>query len=419
MTTSPAAAGASTTRDPQNGAGDDAALLGLVAARPGLRALAFTLDAVIALALLSPVVVGAVMLGASVGAGVAPVLIAAGLGAVTLFGLLQLLMHGRRGVTVGKAALRLRSISVNTYGKPGFWRIVLRFVVLSASGIVPLVGPTLMFASGLWDPQHRGRSILDRVAACWLIDARAGLDPFDVKALRHARRALEATPIDIAEGLASMATGAAPDDALRIPETRSRAGVVGRDTGARWQSASGEDLGGLVAAVPGIAPLARPAPEAATPAVAAPAPAASFAPAATAPPASPAAPAALEADARIDAPAAARPRPVLRFDDGTVIRVPLTGLLGRNPEPLEGEQVDAAVSVEDPAMQLSKTHAAFGQDAAGIWIVDRGSSNGTRLVAPDGHVSDAPAGERITVPFGWSVRIGGRSFVVLPRGSEQ
>ncbi|WP_345544910.1 RDD family protein, partial [Microbacterium jejuense] len=236
---------------------EDAAALGIVPAAPGIRSVAFTIDAGIWILLASPAVVGAVMLLAGDTSFVAPLLILIGTVLPLLFGLLQLILHGRRGVTAGKAAMRLRSIDVDDLGRAGFWRVALRALVLWASGIVPLVGPALMFASGLWDPQRRGRSILDRVGGCWVIDARAGLDPFDAKALRQARRAAAGRP-DQSEELPSMASDADAATALRIPGSRSRAGVVGPgSTGAQWEAVADGVDASVIAQVPGAAAVAH------------------------------------------------------------------------------------------------------------------------------------------------------------------
>ncbi len=373
---------------------DEAERLGVVPAGAGIRSLAFAVDAALWLALATPAVVGVVLLTGATPPPWPVVLVATGAAATTVFALVQLLTHGLRGVTAGKASMRLRSVSVRTLGRPGFWRVVLRAFVLWCSGIVPVIGPALMLASGLWDPQRRGRSILDRVGGCWLIDTRAGLDPFDAKARRHAERALRYADDGRHERLASMATGAPDGLALRIPGERSRAGVVGPDgTGARWQTTADAAALPLIDEVPVLVPAADSAPATWVDTTAV-------------------------VEAAEPAPAR-RSGPAIRFDDGSVIRVPDAGLMGRNPEAAAGERIDASLNLDDPQMLMSKTHIAFGQDADGVWVVDRGSRNGTRLTDPGGAVVAAAPGERVRVPAGWAVHIGGRSFEVLSRGSDR
>jgi len=424
---------------------EDPEVLGIVSAAPGIRSLAFTIDAGIWLLLASPAVVGALMLAGGDTSFVGPLLVIIGTVLPLLFGLLQLALHGRRGVTAGKAAMRLRSIAVDDLGRAGFWHVVLRALVLWASGIVPLVGPALMFASGLWDPQGRGRSILDRVGGCWVIDARAGLDPFDAKALRHARRAAAGRP-EQSENLPSMASDADAATALRIPGARSRAGVVGPgSTGAQWEAVSdGIDASviaqvpggaatahaatGLVTGAPGVTPAAAPAaPAASAPAARGALPRQDAAPAqgpaqpvpASAPvPQASATPAPALASPGTGPVGSRRAQAMIRFDDGSIVRVPARGLIGRDPEPAAGEQVEALVRLEDPQRLMSKTHAAFGQDADGLWVADRGSRNGTQLVSPGGDVVDVPSDQAARVPLGWSVQVGGRSFELVARGAD-
>ncbi|WP_214468492.1 RDD family protein [Microbacterium flavescens] len=412
-----------------------AARLGIVPAGLGFRSLAFAIDVAVWLVLAAPLIAGVIMFVLGDTSLLPVILIAAGWALTAIFVLIQLILHGRRGVTTGKAALRLRSISAADLGRPGFWRVVLRAVVLAVSTVVlVVVGPAVLFASSLADPQRRGRSILDRIGRCWVIDARAGLDPFDAKALRHARRALRDRPDDTEE-LPSMASGAPAESALRIPDARSRAGVVGPGgTGAQWALARSGDEG-VIDGVPGVdatppVPVAQSFAPAAESFAAPAATAASFpAPAAAAPTPAPVAPTPAPAPAPAPAevvqvvgaaPAAGlrRAQAMVRFDDGSVVRVPVLGLIGRDPEPAAGETADAVVRLDDPQRLMSKTHAAFGQDAEGVWVGDRGSRNGTQLLSPGGDVVDVPAGERMRVPVGWTVQIGGRTFELVPRGAD-
>ncbi|MCC2033613.1 RDD family protein [Microbacterium allomyrinae] len=416
------------------------AALGVVSASTGFRSLAFAIDATIWVVLAAPAVFGAVMLALGDTSFVPVLLIGIGLVLPALFGLLQLIAHGRRGVTVGKAAMRLRSVRESDLGAPGFWHVVLRVLVLWLSGIVPLIGPALMFLSGLWDPQQRGRSILDRVGGCWVIDARAGLDPFDAKAMRHARRELRGRP-DQSENLPAMKTGADAESSMRIPDSRSRAGVVGPgSTGAKWPTIAGAGPLEVIAGVPlagppssaSEAPIGTVGAPVAPEATPAPAPVPHAAPAPAAPPvqSAPLAPAAPPVQtappAQTPPPAVGSPpqggrrrsQATLRFDDGSVLRAPAFGLIGRDPAPGAGEQVDALVRLEDPQRLLSKTHAAFGQDAEGVWVIDRGSRNGTQLTSPGGDVVTIPAGERTRVPLGWVVHVGGRTFELVARGAD-
>ena len=55
---------------------------------------------------------------------------------------------------------------------------------------------------------------------------------------------------------------------------------------------------------------------------------------------------------------------------------------------------------------------AFGPATGGVWVTDRGSTNGTVVVSPDGGAAVLAAGTRAEVGTGWTVRFGSRSFRV-------
>ncbi|WP_173923553.1 RDD family protein [Agromyces sp. Marseille-P2726] len=354
-----------------------AARLGLVPAPGDRRSAAFALDAGAWAVLAVPGAVGAAILASELAAAgfvasaLAPgsatlplVLVVVSQALLTVFGLVQLILHGRRGVTLGKASMGLRSVNVASFRRPGFWRVTLRALVLwGAQAVVPLVGPGVLFASSSWDPESRGRSWLDRIGGCYVVDARRGIDPFDSKAMRHARRALAAPPAAEPVKLPSLATDRAPDERTFIPSARSSSGVV---------SPAPEEAGAWVP--PGLAPSAS-APQA--------------------------------------APATAAGAFVLEFDDGTRVAASTTGLLGRNPSAAPDEPRAQLLALVDDSMRISKTHAAFGVDAAGFWMADRSSKNGTTVHPPDGEALRLAPGVRTAVPAGSRVTLGGRSFVVV------
>jgi FHA domain len=300
----------------------------------------------------------------------------------------QLLLHGRRGLTVGKAAFGLRSVNVARFDAPGFWQVVLRVLVLWAGQVVlPIIGPALLFTSSEWDPEQRGRSWLDRVGRTYAIDIRRGLNPLDAKALRHARRALAAPSRAEVVELPSLATDRPLDEHTFIPAARSSSGVVSAAVVSGWEppplGAPAIERPSSGPAVPdsAIVPAARPA----TP------PAGAERPASTAIP--------------------GRSAWVLAFDDGTKVVAPDRGFVGRAPAPPGGEPA-VLVPLVDTSMRISKTHAEIGVDASGFWISDRGSRNGTAVEMPDGAVRTLGRGETARLPAGSRVTLGGRWFTV-------
>lgn len=363
--------------------------LGLRPAPTGRRSAAFAIDAagwallsvpsVLGAAQLLPVVAGGTATDAAALAG--PLLLM-GVGQVLLaaYGITQLALHGRRGVTIGKASLGLRSVNVATFDRPGFWRVVLRALVLWASQVVlPVVGPALCFASGLWDPEARGRSWLDRVGRCLVVDARHGLDPFDGKALRHARRRLETAPRPERAVLPSLASDRAVDERTFIPAARSSSGVVAAPPATEPHAAASVPPPPSVPAIP-----SAPAPVAPRP-------------------------------SDVPAPAGVRTTAgaTLAFGDGARIAASGTTLLGRDPAAAGDDPADTALlPLIDESMGLSKTHAAVTVDARGVRVTDRWSSNGTSVVGADGRVRGLEPGVPTPIPPGATVRLGGVEFRV-------
>lgn len=349
-----------------------AAALGIVPAPSGRRSVAFLTDAAGFAVLAVPTVIGLAQLTGPViaangdmskvdaaAAMPALVLLLVGQASTAVYGLVQLIVHGRRGRTIGKSAFGIRSVRATTFAAPGFWRVTCRALVLWASQVVlPIAGPTVLLLSSTWDPERRGRSWLDRIGGCYAIDVRDGLDPFDAKALRHARRALDAPTASAAQRLPSLATDRPLDEHTFIPAARSSSGVVSDGSGDGWTPP----------------PLHVPpsAPTAATTT-------ASFA---------------------------------FVFEDGTRLPLGASGLIGRHPAPGPEEDGMQLVPVDDPQMRISKTHLAFGVDGRGVWVTDRASKNGTFLDVPGGARRRLEPWVREHLPAGSVVHVGGRSFVV-------
>jgi uncharacterized RDD family membrane protein YckC len=88
-------------------------------------------------------------------------------------------------------------------------------------------------------------------------------------------------------------------------------------------------------------------------------------------------------------------------------------LVGRNPQAAEGAGV-ILVRVEDPTRSVSKNHAELGVDSAGLWLTDRGSTNGTVVSVPGRSPQVAEPGARVRVPVGATIHVGDRRIVVHP-----
>lgn len=167
------------------------------------------------------------------------------------FVIVQISLHGRKGVTLGKACTGIRSINVATLEKPGMGKALLRALVLYLVFLVPLVGPILFFLSPLFDSEKRGRGWLDKVGATWFVDIKHGLDPYHQKRMRIARKTIQAEPEAAKSELPSLAT---PADRLAQgyrPGARTSSGVVGA---ARPQRPGEQQVGLASQQVPEPAP---------------------------------------------------------------------------------------------------------------------------------------------------------------------
>ncbi|GAA3764360.1 hypothetical protein GCM10022240_15820 [Microbacterium kribbense] len=377
-----------------------AASLGLLPARTGQRVLATACEVVLGVLLLLPAVVALpalILIASSADPGAALrtrgdvllviVLLAATWVLTAAYTVVQLVLHGRAGVTVGKLIAGVRSVNVRTLERPGFWRgAVVRYLVLWASFVVPIVGPVLVImVSPLLDPEHRGRGWADLAGATWFVDVRRGLNPYDHKRMRIARKAAATDLDDVVVPLPSLATPA--QDAggrTPFPLARSTGGVLGAPRTA-----------GAGPAAPATSGGAAPAP-AATPVGTAP-----IAPVAVSSAAAPSAPPPAGASA-------AGPRAELVLDSGECIDVTPPGvLLGRAPARASGDGDLALIPLVDQTKSVSKTHLAILCVDGGFAVVDRHSSNGVAIVRNGAQIELVP-GRPAVLADGDDLRFGDR-----------
>lgn len=408
-----------------------AAALGLVRAPFGRRSLAFLLDILIWVLLQLPLWLGAVPLLLKLATGaISPYglvnhpgfVLAAVMASITValslaFLIVQWVLQARRGLTIGKGFTGLRSINVRTLEKPGAGAVLLRALIVGVAGVIPVIGTAVILASPTFDPQERGRGLHDRAARMWLVDIRRGLNPYDEKRMRIARKTVKAEPVPERPERPSLATptrpGARPD---YRPGNRISAGVLGVNRGSDGRPAATEDAAasaapGVIDAAPGLAtPRVGPAPTP-TPAPAreaAPAPELVPAPAREAAPAPAPAPTAEPAPQVVPAPS---PRWGLRFDTGETVAVTGPLLIGRDPDPASAPGAEPH-RLLDESRSLSKTHAILTPTAHGLEVVDRGSTNGSAVVRA-GVETAAVAGVALAAAVGDTVRLGDRLAEVV------
>ncbi len=95
-------------------------------------------------------------------------------------------------------------------------------------------------------------------------------------------------------------------------------------------------------------------------------------------------------------------------DSGELSTVGALLLVGRAPSRSDKESHAKLLTVNDPSLSVSKTHLAIGVDPAGLWIIDRNSTNGTWIDEGRGDLRPVEPGVRTAVPSGARVLIGER-----------
>lgn len=106
----------------------------------------------------------------------------------------------------------------------------------------------------------------------------------------------------------------------------------------------------------------------------------------------------------------------LVFDTGERVDVVGDGVVGRSPDARPA--LAHVIAIDDPERSVSKVHLLFGPQpgaGGGLWVLDRGSTNGTLLVAPDGARAVLAPGVRAEVTIGWTIRFGEREVRVEHR----
>ena len=100
----------------------------------------------------------------------------------------------------------------------------------------------------------------------------------------------------------------------------------------------------------------------------------------------------------------------LVFDTGQRVRADGPGLVGRNPS--SSDPAVTCTAVTDPDMSVSKIHVEYGKDGMGLWVKDRGSTNGSTLVREGGSPTPLVPGQVVHVAAGDRVTFGHRSFTI-------
>ncbi|NUL43931.1 FHA domain-containing protein [Cellulosimicrobium funkei] len=354
------------------------------------------------------------------------------------------------GKTPGNLVLGLRVTSEE--GTPAGWGpIFLRWVIISVSGIVPVIGPVLMLLSNIWDTNHQRQGWHDKVARTLVVDVNTGRNPLTSGGLYG--------PSTFAPGALQPGDPGHPETGVSVPPASRwpafnpavAAGPITSVPGAGQAAATGAHQPGAPrppaqppsGTVPGPAtgaPAASPAPAAQpavnTPAAAAPstpAPAGVPAPATSgagqsssgynenqvvlvggaAETANPGDPDQEMGSTQLRSQVSAGPTAVkLRFDDGQSHVLAGSALVGRNPAAAAGETVDLLIPFADMGRSVSKTHLHLTVDSTGVWVTDRNSTNGSGVTPRGGERQRLDPGQPVLAPVGATVHFGDRSFTV-------
>lgn len=423
-----------------------AAALGLLNAPLPRRSLAFGIDALVYAVLQVPYWLGAFPLLLKYLSGrisaygllnhpsftLALVMTGASVLLTTAYLVVQIVLHGRKGVTLGKAVTGIRSVNVKTLERPGVFRVLLRGLVVWASLLV-LVGPLLFLASPLFDPNRR-RGWHDHVGQTWLVDIRNGLNPYDSKRMRVARKAVRTEPIARPQRLPSLATSADRSEQEYRPGARVSAGVLGvaRPHGGgprpvvglpsgEQSLATGSGSGPPQPGRPVVGGYRRGttadmrATQALQPvgyAEAQQQPGDAHAPSHAAAPEAPSPqPPPQQQHRPIPEPAAVAC--ALALDTGQRVIVDEVVVVGRNPVPPATDPGARPHPLVDDSLSISKTHAVLRPVAGGVEVVDQGSTNGTFVLRQNREHPVQPGRSELARP-GDTIRFGDRHAMVVP-----
>lgn len=349
---------------------------------------------------------------------------------VLLVGLVYSLLLGRYGISPGKAAVGLRVVHHGTGTPIGIGPAMLRSLVLGVSAMPTFgLGVATLAWTAVMDRGGQRRGWHDHISHGIVVDVR----PVPVEA-----EEAQSAPRHIVN-LTAMRLVPAPQAApVSTPARVSRpAPSAPRPSGPPSASpASQAQPPALVPAAEPAAPAPTPVPAAATedaqPAakrklqVGPPLVGPSTPRQGGAPPAGP--PVEQPSGRHAVAGPAAVERTMIRtgeegtvpwrvsFDSGGSFLVEGLALVGRRPEPRQGEPVRHLVPLRSADMSLSKTHAQFQVAPDGVLVVmDRGSTNGSILIR-QGATRALTAGTPTSLVDGDQVRFGDRTMSVAHEG---
>ena len=379
----------------------------LTTAGTGRRIAAFSIDAAV-VAVVS-VVVGLVTSSAVLG-GLAAVELAVGL----------LVWEANRGKTIGNALLRLRTTRAEQPRTVGPVRAGIRGLVVAGGLLVGTVGAWVVVASTAWDRNGRNQGWHDRAGRTVTVELPAGRRT-TTTTVRESTRS--GAPVRAAVAVrAGSAGGTAAAEAAPLAPATAAATPVGFVSASAPASAA---AAGVPASPAPAGSMTETAAETAQRADAieyisptvmstrmtieevdddSSSDAGQLQPAAV--------PAAAEPPVERAAPVVSSQVMLFAFDTGqqVQVRVPGTGVIGRNPRAFtEGDQL---IAIDDPAKSMSKSHLLFSLTEGAMQVLDHGSTNGSEILDDEGDSLTLTANQWTLVPSGSRVRVGQRVFTI-------
>jgi len=336
------------------------------------------------------------------------------------------LWEGRTGRTVGNSLLGIRTVAVDG-GPVGAGRDLLRWLVLAACGILPVVGTVLVLVSPTFDSSGRRQGWQDKAARSLVRDVR-GVAP------RSFAPASPAAPGAAPAPAGQASAGQASADPWAFPAAqRTAGGLITAVPNSADGAPAPDDAAGVEAHTihRGQSPAETPAPRAPSPQASAPrAPQAHESlPATMQAPVLPVAPVAPEfapaedlddleatrfsvSSRRSAGDGSVPPRIVVEIDADRRVHVATRTLVGRHPQQ-DGGAPATLLKLDDPTRSVSKTHLELLPAGDGLRVTDLGSTNGSAVIAPGGAVQELAAGRPVTVTAGWVVQAGARRLTVV------
>lgn len=336
--------------------------------------------------------------------------------------------EGKTGKTIGNLVCKIRTVDVVAHDPIGFGRAFLRWLIVGLGSLVCLVGQILVLVSPAFDGGGKRQGWHDKVGRAVVLMASdvAGAPPATAGTAAGSAAKAPAGTSQVWTGAGN--GGQAP--AQPAQQAQPAAPAQPKDPWAFPDSAASGGGSGVITGIPGQTSAA---PTEALPSqdepvtVRRPHPSSGSTPH----PAQPAAPPVQqpEHEHRDSGPVEmtrthlSRPLTpatvtsvVLEVESGERYVVDTKALVGRNPQAPEASGW-ILIKVEDPTRSVSKTHAELGVDTAGLWLTDRGSTNGTVVSAPGLPPRVAEPGARVRVPVGSTIHVGDRRVVVHPQAS--